>query len=128
MHSFSTRQASLTSLSFIKDANFSFTSSYTAVYLVVLIWLRIVLTGKSVFFRNLLVESGYASREYELTIPDPQNLIPDVLRFLYTGEIETTRETISGLLDLAERLRIVSLKVVCELKASWGLNCFYRKL
>jgi hypothetical protein len=59
----------------------------------------------------LICQDGFSGSEIELKTPDPLNVGADVLRFLYTGEIQISKDSISTLLRWAEDLNIVTLKV-----------------
>lgn len=69
----------------------------------------IVLHNKCEYFRELFRSAS--PTEHRLEIPDPHGVFPSVLKFLYTGEITISKETLPDVLTFAEKLQIKSLKV-----------------
>lgn len=86
------------------------------IYLVVAHFHRLVLASKCDFFR-VMFGGGWSETEQSemvFTFPDPLNVFPLVLQFLYTNKIEVTAETFPATFALAEQLQISSLKVCAK--------------
>lgn len=70
---------------------------------------RLILAFSSEVCAQRLKGSASGAR-LVLDFPDPDNVMPDILRYMYTGEITITAEKAVPLLTLADKLRITELK------------------
>lgn len=71
---------------------------------------RIILAFSSDFFVNLLAKK--ASERIVLEAPDPENVMPDIIRYMYTSEITISAEKAVALLAMADCYAITDLKLV----------------
>lgn len=73
---------------------------------------RLILSSKCDFFGVMMSGSWSEIGHNEMVFhfPDPLNVFPSVLEFLYTNRIEVPLENIPAVLALAEQMQIRSLK------------------
>ena len=76
---------------------------------------KLILAYSSEYFKRLLCNDLWKeslNAEIELKFPDPINVFPLVLKFIYTGKITITHENAIPLLALADHYFIVKLKKI----------------
>ena len=83
---------------------------------------RVVLALKSQYFAEALE----GQHELVLPFPDPHNLFPDILGFMYRNTITVKGEHIVALIALAGQLKLTTLNVCCILDADSFILIFFR--
>jgi hypothetical protein len=76
---------------------------------------RLVLAHSSEFFR-LLLSSAFKEQRLavvKLNFPDPSNVFPQVLQFIYQGTLELALDTVLALLTQADHYLIHALAAQC---------------
>ena len=70
---------------------------------------RLILASSSQYFHNLFIENNEVS-EIHLEVADPNNVFPDVIKYIYSGDVVINSENSIPLLALADKLDLSDLK------------------